>query len=107
MPQYQAVVLEYGTTQTLLVPSPQVLQAKPGDAERFLGMNVVDANVEYFWVKGVPRSYSLDLIQRSNYLLNAYQTSSGVWAGTRATVEIVDKNQLLEWHVFVKKARVR
>ena len=93
--------------QTVLEPNPQVLQVKQGDVERYLGLNAVDVNQEFLWVKGIPRTYSLDLVQRANYLLNAVQTQSGAWAGTIATVETVDKNQLLQWNVLVRKSRPR
>lgn len=107
VPQYSQVVLEAPDGSfVVLKPQPTVHQLD----SRKVGLELPGGGIsgaDDILVKDISRSYPLELISTSTFILDAIQDTNGKWQGKRTSVLNVDKNKLLTWEVLLKLYRDR
>lgn len=107
IPQYGNVVIQQGTTQTLLDPRPRIMSMTSYDVVKFLSNNV-EINADDRWLEGVSRVYTDTQLSQSKFILNAVRVNdSSPWTGLNAEVLFMDKNRLMDWKILVRPLRRR
>lgn len=107
IPQYGNVVIQQGTTQTLLVPQPKILTMTTYDVKAFMSNNV-EINDDDRWLEGISRVYTANQLSQSKFILNATRVNeSSPWVGLNADVLFIDRNRLMDWKILIRPLRRR
>lgn len=98
-PRYRTVVLVQGMTQTTISPKLMVIQVNSPEGSRAVGAKTEDylsSNIQIqgdeMVVLGIPRTYSLDLVKGSRYLIE----------GTRYDCEYVNQSDPLTYTALLR-----
>lgn len=108
VPQFTIVVLQDGTVQSLMSPSPQVTQVEPRQVQAFLGL-AVEVALDDLWLTGISRQYSEELLSKAIYIINAQEvvTGSNIYTGKQARCLYIDRTELLTYRALVRVNRGR
>lgn len=107
VPQYSVVVLEAASgVYTVLKPQPTVYQVDSKKVGLMLPGNA-EIDPDDLLIKDISRTYPLELVSTSTFIIDATLDSLGKWQGKRASVLNVEKKHLLTWEALVRLYRDR
>lgn len=100
IPSVTSVVLQMGNAYIVMKPKPQQKQINPQKVGGFVS-NAVEIEADDIWLTGVSRSYSIDQLSKSVWIIEAVATGS-TWTGKRCKCLDIRTDNPLSYTVLVR-----